>query len=385
MTRLVQRCKQNIAAAVVMFCLCLTLQDAFADNDAKLQQISADIQKLEQWLKETRTEHDQLSQKLRQSDEAISAIVRKVEATRAQLKQEQARLKKLQQEQKQLRLLKNEHTQTLKQQVLASHQLGQQSGVKVLFNQQDPQSARRMMQYYGYFNRARMDSIDTVIANIQRLNRIEQAIAEQQDVLQQSENQLLNDQRALQKTQQQHKNLLAQLDQQIHQRRNSLQQKETDREELKQLIQEVVTLLDRSVREQDARPIRALKGKLPKPVQGRIVKAFGNQNRESRSHWQGWLIKASEGAPIKSIHHGRVVFSDWLRGFGLLIIVDHGDGYLSLYARNQSLLKSVGDWVHQGDTIATLGKSGGYPQPRLYFEIRHKGTPIDPATWLTRR
>ena len=144
-------------------------------------------------------------------------------------------------------------------------------------------------------------------------------------------------------------------------------------------------MLDNSVRKQDARPIRSLKGKLPRPTKGRIVKAFGNHNALARNKWQGWLMKGYEGSAITAIHHGRIVFSDWLRGFGLLLIVDHGDGYLSLYARNQSLLKSVGDWVYQGENIATLGASGGFKEPRLYFEIRHKGIPLDPAAWLRRK
>jgi septal ring factor EnvC (AmiA/AmiB activator) len=138
------------------------------------------------------------------------------------------------------------------------------------------------------------------------------------------------------------------------------------------------------VRKQDARPIRALKGKLPRPTKGRIIKAFGNYNAVARNKWQGWLMKGYEGSAITAVHHGRIVFSDWLRGFGLLLIIDHGDGYLSLYARNQSLLKSVGDWVYQGENIATLGSSGGFKEPRLYFEIRHKGKPQDPAAWLSR-
>jgi septal ring factor EnvC (AmiA/AmiB activator) len=127
-----------------------------------------------------------------------------------------------------------------------------------------------------------------------------------------------------------------------------------------------------------------LKGKLPRPTKGRIVKAFGNNNLQTRSKWQGWLMKGYEGSAITAIHHGRIVFSDWLRGFGLLLIIDHGDGYLSLYARNQTLSKSVGDWVYQGENIATLGSSGGFKEPRLYFEIRHKGRPQDPAAWLKR-
>jgi septal ring factor EnvC (AmiA/AmiB activator) len=370
------------------FLLCLFIsqltQVSFADEQADLAQLQQEINKLQAWLKETESEHDKLNEALQESDKKIGSIAQKIDETRTLLKQERSRLKKLQAEQSQLRTLKSKQKQQLAKQLGGAQRLGSQGSIKVLLNQDDPQQISRMLKYFEYFNKARMESIQTLIVNLKRLNNIENEILSQQNKLIKTEQSLLKKNKQFNNEKQQHKNLLVLLEARRKEKSNDLSQKQQDQKRLQQLINEVATLLDNSVRKRDARPIRSLKGKLPRPTKGRIMKAFGNNNVQSRSKWQGWLMKGYEGSAITAIHHGRIVFSDWLRGFGLLLIIDHGDGYLSLYARNQTLSKSVGDWVYQGENIATLGSSGGFKEPRLYFEIRHKGRPQDPAAWLKR-
>lgn len=361
------------------------MQISWADEQDDLAKLQQEIKKLQTWLKETESEYDKLNQQLRLSDEKIGKTAKKIDETRAKLNQERARLKKLKAEQSQLRTLKAEQKKQLAKQITGAQKLGNQGSIKVLLNQDDPQQISRMLKYYEYFNQARMESIQTLIENLKRLNNIESEILAQQNQLIKTENSLLKKNKQLNSEKQQHKKLLTSLELQRKQKSNDLSQKQKDRKRLQQLITEVATLLDNSARKEDARPIRSLKGKLPRPSKGKIIKAFGNQNSQARTRWQGWLMKGYEGSAITAVHHGRVVFSDWLRGFGLLLIVDHGDGYLTLYARNQSLLKSVGDWVYQGENIATLGASGGFKEPRLYFEIRHNGIPQDPAVWLGRK
>jgi septal ring factor EnvC (AmiA/AmiB activator) len=371
---------------IFLFCLFISqlTQVGFADEQADLAKLQQEINKLQAWLKETESEHDKLSTALQESDKKIGGIAKKIDETRALLNEERSRLKKLQAEQSQLRVLKAEQKQQLAKQLSGAQKLGNQGSIKVLLNQDDPQQISRMLKYYEYFNHARMESIQTLIVNLKRLDNIENEILSQQNKLIKTENSLLKKNKEFNNEKKQHKNLLASLDARRREKSNDLSQKQKDQKRLQKLINEVATLLDNSVRKQDARPISSLKGKLPRPTKGSIVKAFGNSNSEARNKWQGWLMKGYEGSAITAVHHGRIVFSDWLRGFGLLLIIDHGDGYLSLYARNQSLLKSVGDWVYQGENIATLGSSGGFKEPRLYFEIRHKGKPQDPAAWLKR-
>lgn len=360
------------------------MQTSWADEEADLAKLQQEISKLQQWLKETESEHDKLSEALQKSDEKIGAIAKKIDETRTKLNQERTRLKKLQAEQSQLRILKSEQKKQLSKQLTGAQKLGNQGSIKVLLNQDDPQQISRMLKYYEYFNQARMEKIQTLIVNLKRLDNIENEILAQQNQLIKTENLLLKKNKSLNTEKKQHKKLLASLELRRKQQSDNLSQKQKDQKRLQKLITEVATLLDNSIRKEDARPIRSLKGKLPRPSKGRVIKAFGNHNAQARSRWQGWLIKGHEGSAITAVHHGRIVFSDWLRGFGLLLIVDHGDGYLSLYARNQSLLKSVGDWVYQGENIATLGSSGGFKEASLYFEIRHKGKPQDPAAWLKR-
>jgi septal ring factor EnvC (AmiA/AmiB activator) len=370
------------------FLLCLFIsqltQVSFADEQADLAQLQQEINKLQAWLKETESEHDKLNEALQESDKKIGSIAQKIDETRTLLKQERSRLKKLQAEQSQLRTLKSKQKQQLAKQLGGAQKLGSQGSIKVLLNQDDPQQISRMLKYFEYFNKARMESIQTLIVNLKRLNNIENEILSQQNKLIKTEQSLLKKNKQFNNEKQQHKNLLVRLEARRKEKSNDLSQKQQDQKRLQQLINEVATLLDSSVRKRDARPIHSLKGKLPRPTEGRIVKAFGNNNLQTRSKWQGWLMKGYEGSAITAIHHGRIVFSDWLRGFGLLLIIDHGDGYLSLYARNQTLSKSLGDWVYQGENIATLGSSGGFKEPHLYFEIRHKGRPQDPAAWLKR-
>ena len=126
------------------------------------------------------------------------------------------------------------------------------------------------------------------------------------------------------------------------------------------------------------------KGRLAWPIKGRVAHSFGS-TRSGSLRWEGWLISASAGDNVKTVHHGRVVFSNYLRGFGLLVIVDHGEGYMTLYAHNQELLKETGDWVQSNEVVSRAGDTGGLNKPALYFEIRKQGKPADPKSWLGKR
>jgi septal ring factor EnvC (AmiA/AmiB activator) len=356
-----------------------------AGDAAKLQALKQDIAKLQQWLNEASAEHSKLSESLRNTDQDIGAITRKIEETRRLLKEEQDRLKKLRQDQAQLNELRSRHTLRLKEQLQAAYRLGGDSPIKMLLNQDDSQQAQRMLSYFGYFNRARMEEINHTLSELTRLEHIADEIIAQEQQLQRTQQSL--DQKNRQLTQQKKKQnrLLAQLSQQMTSEKSTLARKQADRKRLESLFDEVQTLVEKSPRKQDVRPFKALKRSLPRPLAGRIIAAYGNPNTGGVGRWEGWLIAAPEGTNIQAVHHGRVVYSDWLRGFGLLMILDHGDGYMTLYAHNQTLMYDVGAWVNQGDVIGAVGRSGGLQEPRLYFEIRHRGKPLDPAAWLVKR
>lgn len=374
--------KPLLLGGLTLALLCAPVQ---ADDEAKLEALKAEIAKLEQWLNSAKDEFSQLNDQLRKSDLEIADLSKQIDDTRRKLAEEKDRLKKLRQEQGQLRELQSQHRQRLAEQLRAAQHLGDEGPVKLLLNQNDPQQAQRMLRYFNYFNSARIQQIQQILAELDRLEHIAELIAAQEKSLQQTEQNLLAENRALAARKAEQKAVLAKLDSQMKDGQKRLAQKQADRQRLEKLLDEVQTLLVNSPRKNDARPISALKGKLPRPVAGRVVKAFGNRNDDGLSRWEGWLISTLEGSPVHAVHHGRVVYSDWLRGFGLITIIDHGEGYLSLYAHNETLQRGVGSWVNQGDVIATAGHSGGLEEPNLYFEIRYKGRPQDPAAWLKRQ
>ncbi|MGK0248553.1 MAG: septal ring factor EnvC (AmiA/AmiB activator), partial [Oleispira sp.] len=241
-------------------------QVSVADEQADLARLQQEISKLQSWLKETESEHDNLSQALKESDKKIGSIAKKIDEARTLLKQERSRLKKLQAEKSQLRTLKAEQKKQLAKQLGGAQKLGNQGSIKVLLNQDDPQKISRILKYYEYFNNARMESIQTLIVDLKRLNNIEHEILTQQHKLIQTENDLLKKNKQLNSEKQQHKTLLVGLEARRKEKSNDLSQKQKDQKRLQQLINEVATLLDNSVRKQDARPIRSLKGTLPTPA-----------------------------------------------------------------------------------------------------------------------
>ena len=348
-----------------------------ANDSAQLELLKKEIHKLQQWLVNAQQESDQLNRDLRQSDIDLGKLNQQVDHIKQQLDAERERLKKLRLEQGQLQLHQNKQRLLLSTELRAAQRLGQDGPIKLLLHQDDPQQAQRMMRYFYYFNQARIERIHQILAELHKLENIVEAIADSEKNLRLQQQQLLVKQQALAQQKNHQQKLLEKLNASMASEQQNLAAKEANRQRLEKLLADVQTLLDRSPRQKDARPIRQLKGQLPLPVKGRILQAYDRQQR-------GWLIAAESGQDVKAIHHGRVVFADWLRGYGLVIILDHGQGYLSLYAHNQTLLRDIGSWVNHGDLIATAGSSGGQERPALYFEIRYRGQPLDPAAWLAR-
>jgi len=240
------------------------------------------------------------------------------------------------------------------------------------------------MTYYQYFNQARLDKLQRINASLQLLTMLEQEKQMEKQELAKliATNKLLQEQVAQSKIER--KQLLAKIKQDYQNKRTQLSRLKKNEKKLKNLISTLEKVRQtETVSKIAARPFAKLKGKLPWPVQGKIVRSFGS--RRSDSKWNGVLMRAKEGKKIKSIAHGQVVFSDWFKGYGLLVIIKHDKNFMSLYAFNQSLYSEVGDWVNAGDTIATLGNSGGRNKAGLYFEIRKKNKPLNPKKWCKKR
>lgn len=368
---------------VMIASLAVTLP-AHADDKSDLKRLRQEIKKIERWLNSAQNKQSALTNKIQASDKRIGELSAKLSSTRKQQQREQTRLNELKRDQKRLSALQQQHIGHLKEQIINTQKLNNQGPVKLLLNQDNLQQVPRMMRLFDYVNQARASHIQTIMQDLARLMSIADDIKQQQQQLLVIERTLEDDNQRLSNQRQEQRKLLASLERSMGSKQQQLNEKRANRKRLEDLLQEVQTILANSTRRDDGRPFRAMRGRLPTPLKGRLLKAFGNRNQQTQGRWAGWLLASKSGQSVRAVHHGRVVFSDWLRGFGLLVIVDHGDSYLSLYAHNETLNKDVGDWVHHGDVISTSGQSGGLSKPRLYFEIRHKGRPQDPAKWIKR-
>lgn len=280
-------------------------------------------------------------------------------------------------------------------QIKAAYAMGQQEQLRLLLNQQDPGLSARMMTYYGYINKARIARIGAIKEAMARLDRLNRQRQQENDRLQENLEQKQNQQTLLDSARKERQKLLARLgdipeDRQL----STLQENEAT-------LRKIIAGLDSAAPGVPAEPpaentppetaktparypaaqieFAKLKGKLAWPVRGRLAQRFGSPR--GGGVWNGVVIDAHEGAEVRAVNGGKVAYADWLRGYGLLMIIDHGQEYMTLYAFNQSLYKKAGDAVKAGEIIATAGQSGGRSRVGLYFGIRKSGTALDPLIW----
>lgn len=239
------------------------------------------------------------------------------------------------------------------------------------------------MKYLQYLNTARVQEINAYTKTLAELERLKPTITNEQQRLQQTRNSLNSEFSQLRGEQTNRELALKAINKAISSKDKELANRKAERKRLEQLLVAVEQAVANLALPPEYREFSERRGKMRWPVKGVISNSYGSRKTTGGLRWQGVSLKAAEGSPIRSIHNGRVVFADWFKGQGLLLIVDHGDGYMSLYAHNQSLLRETGDWIKAGEPIATVGSSGGLTQPSLYFEIRHKGKPVNPGHWCT--
>jgi septal ring factor EnvC (AmiA/AmiB activator) len=267
----------------------------------------------------------------------------------------------------------------------SAHALGGTERLRMLLDQEDVARTGRLLAYFEYLNRDRIRRIDAFSAQARRLEDLRREAAEETRRLATLAARQEETRRRLAAAQEQRAVLLAELDDSIAGREESLVALEEDAQALRSLLgqleRQAMELPEADVAQV---PMERLRGRLAWPLEsGLLAGRFGQLKGEGGQRWDGVLIAAPEGATVRAVHDGRVVYADWLRGFGLLVIVEHDDGYMTLYGRNQALLKERGEWVAAGDTIALSGTSGGQRDAGLYFALRHHGRPLDPEHWCT--
>ncbi len=356
-------------------------QSSDEDYQAKLNKLHSAIEQLKSELSQVKSSRDALQNDLQSSEVDIGQLIKKIDKLKGELASQKKQLTQLNRKHVELQTAKSDQQKHIAEHINAAYRLGQQSQLKLLLNQEQPEAVARMAKYYEYFLDARADKIDTYLDTITELDAIKPKIEQRTAALERSQTSLRQRHQQLVNKQDQRTATLRKLSQSIQRKDGQLKKMAQDKQRLETLLREVSAAIANLALPDNGEPFRVRRGKMRFPTQGKLIKKFGNAKAAGKLTWEGVLIDAKAGSNVDAIHHGRVVFSDYLRGHGLLVIIDHGDGYMSLYAHNQSLLKDTGDWVSNGETIARVGNTGGQSQAGLYFEIRHQGKPTDPIKW----
>ncbi|WP_375278018.1 murein hydrolase activator EnvC family protein [Alteromonas australica] len=354
------------------------------DNEQeKLAELQAELRARQQVLDNSKASAKELTDVLKASELDIAKVAKKLTQTNDNLRQLQAEQQSLQQEQSSLKAAIRQQQSLLSSQLKSAFMAGHYDYAKMMFYQEDAKTFERVITYYQYLAKARQSEITKFKDNVARLETVTASLAEKAASLLALLDEQKNQRAVLLTRQNDRKKTLAKLNQTIASESERIAALQEDEKALREAIEAARIAAQRAAEAAQISldGLAKLKGKLSAPVEGRVRKLFGNR-RQGQVRWKGIIIDGEEGDAVKSIASGKVLYADWLRGFGLVAIVDHGEGYMSVYGHNQALLKQAGDDVRRGENLALVGRSGGQASPNLYFEIRHKGKALNPTAWF---
>ena len=413
-----------VAVAVVLTVVPASQAQSTRETEKKLQRLRGELKNIAQERRKLEDARGEAARKLREADEQVGKSSRSLNDTEAALKREESALAQLQQQRDDMRQrLARQRTQ-LTQLVRASYQLGGDAPLKVLLSQDSVADANRALAYHRYLQADHAQKIGALSAELKALDEVERDIAARRAQLDATRRQQRAKVEALAKDRKANASLTAELDQRYQDRSAREKALGQDARSLESLLANLRAAAARAEAERRAQAKRqaaqeaaerkaaaavrtpgdksaaatrtppprpavanapALKvGGLGWPLSGNLLARFGGRMPDGRTS-AGVLIGAPTGSTVTAVADGSVVFSEWMTGYGLILIVDHGNGYMSLYAHNESLLRDAGDRVKRGDAVAKVGTSGGQGTPALYFELRRNGQPVDPSSWLQRR
>ncbi len=362
---------------------CTAAQAEEADTQTTAQQLRQTLERLnalDKWFSQADERRTRLLVDIQQQDKDIAGLNRAVDNIQARVRATDAELKRLQERSTELQEQRQVQAQLIGEHVSAAYRLSGQDFLKQLLNQESPDKFERMIRYHRYFSESRLAMLEEYQHTLVELADTNSKLSEQQAQQTAEQEKLVAEQQALTGQRRERGQLISKLDAEKESKTEEYARLEADRDRLEQLLAE----LRRRANALDGTAFAAAKGTLPMPAKGRIRHAFGSRRADGRMRWHGVDINARQGTPITAVFRGRVIFSDWLRGFGLLTILDHGSEYMTLYGHVDTLTKKEGDWVESGEMIARAGNSGGRNEPGVYFEVRHKGQPQDPVNWVVR-
>lgn len=414
--------------ALLACCLAPAIADQRSDAQRQLEAARKDVAELQKLLGTLQQEKSGIQQQLQGTEREMGELQKQIDALERQLKDGEGEVRRLDTEKKKLQSQRAEQQRLIALQIRAAHQSGGQEYLKLLLNQQQPEQFSRNLTYHDYLSRARRAQLAAYNQTLEQLHDVEAELARRHALLAGQQLELQDRRTALDTLRGEHRQVLARINRELGDGDKQLKARQQEQAELARVLRTIEETLARQAREAEQKrlaeqrareqaeqrrlaaaatatperaspatpasgprvssqapafggPFAQARGKLPWPVDGRLLARFGTPRGDARLKWDGVLIGAPAGTRVHAIHDGRVVFADWLRGAGMLLIVDHGGGYLSLYGHNQTLLKSAGELVKAGEAIATVGSTGGQDTPALYFAIRQQGQPSDPLRW----
>ena len=387
--------KLALGFSAIFFCGSATIPINAAESSEEARQelaaVGNAIGEIQSWLSEAKSAQSIEIQNLQQADLQISTLSQSITATQAALVETESEISSLSREADQLSSKKTAQSKILEQAIRTAYMAGNQSAIELLLNQEDISKSARMLHYHRIFTQAQLDSIASFQETLDEVQTVNQQLESNVADLETEQLRLSNSLQSLNDSKIERGRALNQLRANIASRSSQLDQLEIDQVQLQDLVERINRVVADIPAAMQHSPFVSQLGKLSMPVTGQITDRFGSRYGEGDLTRQGITIAVSEGTPVQAIHPGRVVFSDWLRGTGLLVIVDHGQGYMSLYGANQALSKQAGNWVDAGDIVSTsgmtnelTGNQGNHQaSPGMYFEIRHHGQAQNPAQWFS--
>ncbi len=373
----------------LLYCLLLPAGPVLAGADPveieadRLRELRERISSFRSELESVRGQRDTQQEALAETDKAIGALSADLRRLDSELDQGREKLAGLEDERSRVQdRLKGMHS-ILERELRAAWLGGRQQHIRLLLNQDDPTRLGRMMTYQAYFTKARAQRMEIFRTTLEQLQQTERALQEQQAANRALREQQQQQSERLSAEQENQRRILAGLQQQLDAGTLELARLEQDEQRVSKLLHSLQQALrDIPPVESSQKPLHRQQGELKWPVAGRISTPFGARQAAGKMKSRGVHIATRAGTDVHAVAKGRVAFADWLRGFGLLIIIDHGEGYMSLYGENSSLYKAVGEWVSQGEVIAAAGNSGGQLRTGVYFELRRNGQPVNPSSWF---
>ncbi len=383
----------SIPFSVLIFLLFLASLSLFPvllpAEEGKVIEKKAELAELKKKIAALQGVMQERQSKLQKEDAALKEVDLRISEINSNLRDLDRRKQGLHAELSDLQVKKTEtaaglqtEQQILAQQLRSAYVSGHEEYIKLIMNQQDPAVVSRMLVYYRYLTESRVRTINRINQHLDQLKTLESGIQTRSAELKNLINLQRERWRSLKLAYLEQKKAVLALRSELAGNQQQIERMYNDEQELLRLIEKLREIIDELLdEERTGTSFQALRGQLKLPVEADIVVRFGTRRQIGNMRWKGIILAGELGSDIRAVYQGRVVYADWMRGFGLLLLIDHGDSYLSLYGYNESILVEEGDWVATGQTVASMGKSGGSSKPGLYFGIRYKGRPQNPLRW----